>query len=158
MKRGFSYLQQDSDFYHWIRHDSESLIDTHVTLWEDQDIVWIRANTPGTALPTRTTPITDIWDDTGITPPVSNSGIPVTEKLISVRDGEMSPLVIKRAPAILHQQEPTQEVYKTLKENAAQIRHVFQKDARIQCVPPKTILGTKLWRRITPSQRGRHLF
>ncbi len=142
LKRGFSSLQQDSDFYHWIRHDSESRIDTHVTLWEDQDIVWIRANTPGTALPTRTTPITDIWDDTGITPPISNSGLPVTEKLISVRDGEMSPLVIKRAPAILHQQEPTQEVYKTLKENAAQIRHVFQKDARILGVQPKTILGT----------------
>ena len=142
LKRGFSYLQQDSDFYHWIRHDSESRIDTHVTLWEDQDIVWIRANTPGTALPTRTTPITDIWDDTGITPPISNSGIPVTEKLISVRDGEMSPLVIKRARAILHQQEPTQKVYRPLKEKAAQIRHVFQKDARVLGSTPETILGT----------------
>ena len=142
LKRGFYYLQQDSDFYHWIRHDSEGRIDTHVTLWEDQDIVWIRANTPGTALPTRTTPITDIWDDTGITPPISNFGLPVTKNFISVREGEMSPLVIKRLPAILHQQEPTEKVYKTLKENAAQIRQVFQKDARIQGITPETILGT----------------
>ena len=142
LKRGFSYLQQDSDFYHWIRHDSESRIDTHVTLWEDQDIVWIRANTPNTALPTRTTPITDIWDDTGITPSISNSGIPVTKELISVRDSEMSPLVIKRSPAILHQQEATQKAYRPLKENAAQIQHVLKKDRRILGIIPETILGT----------------
>ena len=142
LKRGFSYLQQDSDFHHWIRHDNESRTDTHVTLWEDQDIVWIRANTSDSALPTITTPITDIWDDTNITPPISNSGVPVTKKLISVREGEISPLVIKRAPIILHQQESTQKVYKTLKEHAAQIQHVFQKKARILGVSPETIIGT----------------
>lgn len=142
LKRGFSYLQQDGDFYLWIHHDSEGRSDTHVILWEDQDIVWIRANTPDTALPTKTTPITDIWDDTGITPPISNAGLPIRKELIPIRDGERSPLVLKRPPAVLHQQEPTEKVYKTLKEKAAQIRGTFQKNVRVLGSTPETIFGT----------------
>lgn len=142
LKRGFTYLQQDSDFYHWTRYDSEGRRDTHVALWEDRNVVWIRANTSDTGLPTRTTPITDIWDDTGITPPIYNSGLPVTEKLISIGKGELSPLVLKRSSIVLQRQEPTKKVYKTLKENAAEIRRAFQKDARILGSTPETILGT----------------
>ena len=137
LKRGFSYLQQDGDFYLWIHPDS----DTHVKLWEDQDIVWIRANTPDTALPTKTTPITDIWDDTGVTPPISNAGLPIRKELIPIRDGERSPLVIKR-PIDLHKQEPTEKVYKTPKEKAAQIRRAFEKNTRVLSITPKTILST----------------
>jgi len=138
LKRGFSYLQRDNDFYLWIHHDS----DTYVKLWEDQNIVWIRANTPDTALPTKTTPITDIWDDTGITPPISNAGLPIRKELIPIRDGERSPLVIKRTHVNLHKQESTEKVYKTLKENAGQIRRAFQKSARVLSSTPESILGT----------------
>lgn len=136
LKRGFTYLQQTTDFYHWIHPNSEGGTDTHLTLWEDQDIVWIR-----TGLPPRTTPITDVWDDTGITPPMLNCGLPVTEKHIPIREGKLSPLVIKRSP-ILHKQDPKNKVYKTPEENAAQIQQIFQKDARILCITPETVQGT----------------
>lgn len=138
LKRGFSYLQQDGDFCRWTHPDS----DTYVTLWEDQDAVWIRANTPDTALPTKTTPITDIWDDTGITPPISNAGLPIRKELIPIQKGERSPLVLKRTRADLHKQEPTEKVYKTLKENAEQIRSALEKNARVLGSTPETILGT----------------
>ena len=142
LKQGFSYLQQDNDFYHWVRPDSEEGRDTHATLWEAQDIVWIRVDASGTELPSRTTPITDIWDDTGITPPISNAGIPIPQELASVRDGKLSPLVIKRSSIILHPQESTRKAYRPLKENAAQIQHVLKKDKRILGIIPETILGT----------------
>lgn len=133
LKRGFSYLRQDNDFYRWVQDSSG----TQATLWEDQDIVWIRADTAGTELPTRTTPITDVWDDTDITPPILNLGLPVTKKFISIREGKLSPLVIKRSP-ILHKQDPSQKAYTTLEENVEQIQRVFQKDARILCITPET--------------------
>ena len=137
LKRGFAYLRQNNDFYHWVHPNSEGGSDTHATLWEDQDIVWIRADTSDTELPPRTTSITDLWDDTGITPLISNMGLPVTKKLISIREGKLSPLVIKRSP-ILHQKKPAQKVYRTSEEYAAQIQRVFQKDARILCITPET--------------------
>ena len=138
LKNGFSYLKKDGDFYLWIHPDSN----TYVKLWEDQGIVWVRANTPDTALPTKTAPITDIWDDTGITPPISNDGLPVRKELIPIRNGERSPLVIKRTRIHLHKQEPTPEVHNTLKEKAAQIRRAFEENTRVLSLAPKTILST----------------
>ncbi|MDE0088477.1 MAG: hypothetical protein OXU23_22330 [Candidatus Poribacteria bacterium] len=138
LKRGFSYLKRDGDFHLWIHPNR----DTCVKLWEDQEIVWIRANTPDSELPTKTTPITDIWDDTGITPPISNAGLPMKKELISIQKGERSPLAIRR-PRIAHRkQESATKVYKTPKERAAQIRCAFQSDARVLSITPGTILDT----------------
>ena len=141
LKRGFAYLRQGNDFYHWVRPNSRMSNDTQVTLWEDRDIVWVRADTADTEVPTRTTPITDVWNDTGITPPILNSGMPVTKKLISIREGKLSPLAIKRTP-ILHQQKSKNKVYKTPEENAEQIRQIFQKDTRILGITPETFSVT----------------
>ena len=131
LKRGFTYLQKINDFYYWIHPDKEDDCDTSIILWEDQGTVWLRADTPDTELPTRTTPITDVWDDTGIPPSISNFGMPVTQKLISIREGKLSPLTLKRPLPILHQQEPAHKVYTTPEENAAQLQQVFQKNVRI---------------------------
>ena len=79
MKRGFSYVRQDNSFHHWIpsagtetnRTCASKEIDAvEVSLWEDEGIVWVRASTPDIGMPTTATPITDVWDDTGILPPL----------------------------------------------------------------------------------------
>ena len=141
--RGFSYLREDIGFHHWIHHDSEG-DDTHATLWEDQGVVWVRTSTPPTALPTRAVPITDIWDDTGITSPISDTGFPLTDKMIAVRENKLSPLAIKRSPPILHRQKPTQKVYATPEENTDQIQRVLDKEARVLGVISEAASGTDL--------------
>ena len=65
LKRGFSYLRQEDNFHHWCQQISENA-ETDVLLWERDGIVWIRASTSAIELPTQDTPITDVWDDTGI--------------------------------------------------------------------------------------------
>ena len=143
LQRGFSYLRQDNDCHHWIRHDSAG-DDIHATLWEDQSIVWVRTSTPPTALPTKALPITDIWDDTGITSLISDTGFPLTDKMIAVQEGKLSPLAIKRLLPILHRRKSTQKVYATPKENADQIQSVFEKKARVLGVISEAVPGTDL--------------
>ena len=130
LKRGFSYLREDIGFHHWIRHDSDGG-ETYVSLWEDQDIVWLRASPPNTELPTRGVPITDVWDDTGITPPILTSGLPINSKMLSVREEKLSPLAIKRADPILNRQNSTEKVYRTPEEKTFQMRRVFDTNARV---------------------------
>ena len=130
LKRKFVYEQEDIGIHHWHSH-AEGESDTYVSLWEDQGIVWIRASSPNSGLPTRAMPITDIWDDTGIIYPKSTTGLPVSDKLLAVQEGRLSPLAIKRPSPVLHQQEPTQKVYATLEENAIQIQRILKRDARI---------------------------
>ena len=142
-QRGFSYLQEDNDFHHWTRRDSTG-DDTHATLWEDQGVVWVRTATPSTGLPTSAVPITDIWNDTGITSSISNTGSPLSDKMLAVREGKLSPLAIKRLQPILHRGEPTQKVYATPEENANQIQPVFKKDARVIGVIAEALPGTDL--------------
>ena len=129
LKRGFSYLREDTGFHHWTRQ-GEADREEHVAIWEDRGIVWVRTSTPNAEMPARAVPITDIWDDTGITPPTSK-GLPVTDQVLAIREGKLSPLAIKRPLSTLHQQETPKKVYGTLEESAAQLRRVFERDARV---------------------------
>ena len=125
MKRGFSYVRRDDDFHHWIASVNKAVDDVEVLLWEEAGTVWVRATTPSAdvGIPTSpTTLITDVWDDTGIIPPVPSTGLRVSDKVLAVREG-LSPLAIKRPPAILQKAEAT--------EKATEIRRVFESPARI---------------------------
>ena len=129
LKRGFSYLQQDADFHHWIFHSSEGK-NIYAWLWEDQGTVWVRASASISGLPLRAAPITDIWGDTGIAAPVSSGGL-VTDQVLAVREGKLSPLAIKRPTFVLSREESAKTVFGTHEENAAQVRRVFEMDARV---------------------------
>ena len=138
LQRGFSYLRENVGFHHWIRRHIEH-DDTYVSLWEDQGIVWLRASTPNAGLPTRATPITDIWNDIGITPPTSPSALPVSDKVLAVREGKLSPLGIKRPSPVLYQQADSKKVYQTLEEHATQMQRIFEKKARIIGITAETV-------------------
>ena len=117
MKRGFSYVRRDNRVHYWIPSvgketdrawGSKEIDDVEVSLWEDEGIVWVRASTPDVGISTPATPITDVWNDTGILPPVPATGLPVTDKALAVREG-LSPLSIKRSPATLQKAESSEE-------------------------------------------------
>lgn len=129
-KRGFSYLRASNDFHHWTQNAGKDG-DTDVLLWEKDGIVWIRATTSTVELPTRDTLITDVWDDTGILPPIPTTGLPVSEKMLAVQEGKLSPLAIKRPSPVLQKPEGTEKVYETPEEHIAQIQKVFDSDKRI---------------------------
>ena len=131
MKRSFSYVHQDNGFHFWIPSAgketdstcaSKEIDDIKVSLWEDEGIVWVRATTPSVGIPTTATPITDVWDDTGIVPPVPSTGLRVSEKVLAVREG-LSPLAMKRSPPILQKAASTEKVI--------EIRRVFESPARV---------------------------
>ena len=133
MKRGFSYVRQENGFHFWIPSagketnpawTSKEIDAIEVLLWEEAGTVWVRATTPSAdvGMPTTATSITDVWDDTGIVPPVPSTGLRVSDKVLAVREG-LSPLTIKRPPAILQKAEAT--------EKATEIRRVFESPARI---------------------------
>ena len=139
MKRGFSYVRRDNGFHHWIPSAGKETNSTcaskeidaiEVLLWEEAGTVWVRATTPSVGMPTSPTPITDVWDDTGIVPPVPSTGLRVCEKVLAVREG-LSPLAIKRSPAILQKTEATEKAHQTLDNNAIEIRRVFESPARV---------------------------
>ena len=140
LKRGFDYVREDNGFHHWIRSSGED-DDTYVSLWEDREVVWLRASTSNTGLPTRALPITDIWNDTGIAPP-SVPGPPINDKMLAVREGKLSPLAIKRPPPVLYQKpEASKKLYRTLEEHATQIRGAFEKQARIIGITAEAVPG-----------------
>ncbi len=130
LKRGFSYVQEKDGIHHWSRSES-SIGDGNILLWEQEGIMWIRASTPDAGLPIEATQITDIWDDTGILPPVPSTGLPVTDEIHAVRKAELSPLGIKRPSSVLHKQAGENRVYGTLEENAVHMQQVFNRDVRI---------------------------
>ena len=125
LKRGFSYNREENGFHYWTHSD------VYVSLWEDQNVVWVRAATPNTEFPVSAAPITDIWDDTGISAPILDTGLPVSEKVVSIREGNLSPLAIKRLPPKLQKQQTAPKVYKTLKERSAQLQRILDRDTRI---------------------------
>ena len=138
-KRGFSYVRRDNRLHLWIPSASQETNrvsaskdsdDVEVSLWEDEGIVWVRASAPDVGIPSTATPITDVWDDTGIVPPVPATGLPVSEKVLAVREG-LSPLSIKRSPPILQKAESTEKVDEGLKKNAIQMRRALEGTARI---------------------------
>ena len=129
LKRGFTYIKQDTDFHHWVFHgnDGETV---YAWLWEDQGTVWARASTPISGLTISGMPITRIWDDTGIAGSTA-SGVPVPDKTLAVREGKLSPLAIKRPMPVLSREEFTQTVYETHAESTDQIQRIFEMDARV---------------------------
>lgn len=142
LKRGFSYLQQDSNFHHWI-HRGNGDKKIYAWLWEDQATVWVRASAPINGLRINGMPIADIWEDTGIpTPTLTTGGIPVTENGLAVHQGKLSPLAIKRPPPLLSKKESIEKVYGTHKEKTAQIQRAYHKDARIIGINTETGPGT----------------
>ena len=130
LKRGFSYIGEGNDLHHWAQRGSEGS-DIDVLLWERDGIVWIRASTSDFGLPTEDTPITDVWDNTGILPPIPVPSLPVSEKVIAVREGKLSPLAIKRPSPVLQKPEGTEKVYEPLENNIGQIQSIFDRDTRI---------------------------
>ena len=132
-KRSFSYVRRDGDFHHWIpsANKANKAVDgVEVLLWERDGIVWVSASTPEIGIPTTPTPITDVWEDTGIVPPVPATGLPVSDKVLAVREG-LSPLSIKRPTPILQKAASSEKVDETQEKNALQMHHVFESPARI---------------------------
>ena len=130
LKHGFSYVGQENGYHYWVSRDS-TIDNKHVSLWESDGMVWVRASTPDAGLPTTSTPITDIWDDTGILPPIPAMGLSVSDEVSAVREGKLSPLAIKRPPPVLHKPEYPNEVYETLETKVAQVEHIFDGTSRI---------------------------
>ncbi len=130
LQRGFSYLRQTDNFHHWCQQVNED-VDTDVLLWEHDGIVWVRASKSAVALPTEDTPITDVWDDTGILPPIPSTGLPVSEKILAVREEKLSSLAIKRPSPVLQKPEGTKKIYEALEKNVDQIQRVFESGKRI---------------------------
>ncbi len=120
LKRGFSYEREANGFHYWTHND------VYVSLWEDQDIVWVRAATPNTEFPIYAVPITAIWDDTGISMPT-----PINEKILVIREGHLSPLAIKRLPPKLQKQQTPPKVHKTLQQHSAQLQRILKRGTRV---------------------------
>ena len=131
LKRGFSYTRQENGVHYWTP-DAHPGGNSSVSLWERDGTVWISASIPTTGLPTEATPITDVWEDTGILPSLPATGVSVSENVLSIRKGELSPLAIKRPTPILHPQPgDTGKNYGTPEENVRQIRDMFNQGVRI---------------------------
>ena len=129
LKRGFSYIGEEDDFYHWTTRDSADNA-TDVVLWETDAGVWIRASTLDFGLPLKDTLITDVWSDTGILPPIP-ADPPVSDTVLAIRGGTLSPLAIKRPSPVLKKSETPEKVYGSLEKNIAQINKVFESDKRV---------------------------
>ena len=142
VKRGFSYIRQDEGFHHWTKPSSTDR-NEHVSLWEHEGTVWIWAFTPDTGLPMEATPITDVWNDTGIQPSTSRSPLPVSDKVLAVREGKLSPLAIKRPKPMLQKLEGTQKVYQPPEKSTAQIRSAFEQTSRITGLFAETGAGKR---------------
>ena len=138
-KHGFSYLRQEDGVHYWSRQDDE-IDNTEVSLWENEEGVWLRASTPDTGLPTEATLLTDIWNDTGILPPIPATGFPIDDKVRTVRAGELSPLAIKRPKPILHKSTPTEKTSETHGAMSLQGQRAFDRNVRVLGFMPQTAL------------------
>ena len=128
-KRGFSYVRQADGIHYWSRRGGEigNTGNTEVLLWESEGNVWICASTPETGLPIDATPITDVWKDTGILPPISETGLPIDDKRLAVRAGELSPLSIKRPTPVLHKLRPIKKIDETREEIWVQMQRALDR-------------------------------
>ena len=91
--------------------------------------------------PREATPITDVWDDTDILPSTPNRGIFVSDEMLAVRDGKLSPLAVKRPPTVLHKPEYMPEPYQRHENNPVQTQSIFDGTARILGLVTKTDWG-----------------
>ena len=129
LKRKFLYIREENDLHLWSADDSKDKT-ADVALWERDDTIWVRAATSGLGIPRQDTLITDVWDDTGILPPIA-SGLRVSDEVIAVREGKLSPLAIKRPLPVLQKPEDTQKVYEPLEKSINQIKRVFETHTRV---------------------------
>ena len=129
LRHGLAYLRQENDLHYWTQHTSEN--NTDVLLWEKDGTIWIRATTPDVDLPTEDTPIIAIWDNTGILPQIPETGLPVSNQILAIREGELSPLAIKRPDPVLEKPEKIAKDYETPADNIKLIQHVFDNETRI---------------------------
>ena len=130
MKRGFSYVRQEDGIHHWIRYGGD-VYNTDILLWESDDTVWIRTSTPDAGVPLEATPIADVWTDTGIVPPAMVLTPSISDKVLAVREGKLSPLAIKRPAPVLHKPEIPKKTYETLNKDPGQVRRIFNQGARV---------------------------
>ena len=131
LKRELVYVKHENEFHYWTQHDDVKS-DIDILLWERDGTVWVRASTSILGVPTADTPITSVWDDTGILPPISEIEHPVSEQMLAVREGKLSPLAIKRSDPVLQKAENTDQVYVPLDKNIDKIRSVFKSDVRVK--------------------------
>ncbi|MDE0481713.1 MAG: hypothetical protein OXI67_03950 [Candidatus Poribacteria bacterium] len=130
LKRGFSYVKQEDGFHYWSRRD-DGIGSAEVSLWESEGSVWVRASTSDAGLPTEATLITDVWNDTGILPPLPATGLPIDDKVPAVQEGKLSPLGIKRPKPILQKSKPTEKIDNIHEEMSVQGQHVSERNARV---------------------------
>ena len=130
LKRDFSYCHQANGLHYWTRHVSAGF-DIEVLLWERDSTVWIQASKSGLGLPVEATPITDVWQDTGILPQVGCAELPASEKMLAVRAGKLSPLAIKRPAPVLQKPEGSEKIYQPLEAGIHEIAGVFDTGARV---------------------------
>ncbi|MDE0469516.1 MAG: type IV toxin-antitoxin system AbiEi family antitoxin domain-containing protein [Candidatus Poribacteria bacterium] len=134
-KHGFSYSRQADGFHYWHRRGDESG-NTEVTLWENEEGVWVCASTSDTELPMEATLITDVWKDTGILPPIPETGLPIDDKVLAVREGNLSPLSLKRPRPVLHKSKPTEKIDETPEAMSVQVQRAFDRNVRVLgCIP-----------------------
>ena len=140
LKRAFSYVRQEDGVYSWSRRAAEvdNIDNIKVTLWENEGSVWIRASTSETGLPTEATLITDVWNDTGILPPIPKTGLPIDDKVLAIREGKLSPLAIKRPTPVLHPLKPTQKIDETRQEMWGQLQQALDRGTRVLGFIPET--------------------
>lgn len=130
LNRGFSYLRQENGVHYWLPPRTE-IDDRFVLLWEDEDVVWVRSSVPDIGLPTMSTLITDIWDDTGILSLSSHVGTLVPDRVDKVQEGELSPLAIKRPTPVLNKSDERVEEYDTGEKNGVQTNNTLNQSDRI---------------------------
>lgn len=100
LRHGFIYLQEKNGFHQMTPvHNKDP--NKHVSFWERDRIVWVRASTPEFDIPIEATPITDIWDDTGIIKVQSTKTLHQTGIYHDVQQQKISPLAIKRPKTTL---------------------------------------------------------
>ena len=131
MNRGFTYIASENDIHHW-RAPGHASPTADVLLWEQacDSTIWIRASASGLGLPTEDTLITDVFDDTGILPPIPGERR-VSDQMLAVREGSLSPLAIKRPSPVLEKPKHPNRVYAPLKKNIGELKNVFHSDARV---------------------------
>ena len=129
LQRGFSYVRQEDGLHYWTQPEG-TVGSEDVLLSERDSVVWVRAFTPDTGLPTQSTPIIDVWDDTGISPSIDAKRIPAPMKVKQVREDALSPLAIKRPPPVLGQHDNT-ENDEILQRDVFQIESIFDQGVRI---------------------------
>ena len=126
-KRGFSYIRQADGFHYWgIRREGQA-DNIEVSLWESEGSVWICASTSDAGLPVEATPITDVWNDTGILPPIPETGLPLDDKVLAIREGKLSPLGVRRPTPVLQKLGPTQKIDETREEIWVQMQRALDR-------------------------------